>query len=115
MDIEQFRDYCLSLEGVSEKMPFQGFFRNAKSILVFYINNKMFCLFDIDSFESITIKCLNSEVETLKEKYIAIGKPFNLSHKHWIRVKFNGDLSDAEIKLMVKSSYNLVSSSLIHK
>lgn len=112
MDIEQFRDYCLSLEGVSEKMPFQGFFRNSKSILVFYVNSKMFCLFDIDSFESITIKCNSSKIEDLKEKYNAVGKPFNLNPKHWISVRLNEDLSDARIKLMVKNSYNLVFSPL---
>lgn len=112
MDIEHFRDYCLSFEDTSEKMPFQGFFRNSKSILVFYVNGKMFCLFDIDSFESVTIKCNSAEIEELKEKYNAIGKPFNLSHKHWISVRFNEDLSDARIKLMVRNSYNLVVSSL---
>jgi predicted DNA-binding protein (MmcQ/YjbR family) len=111
MDIEQFRDYCLSFENTSEKMPFEGFFRNSKSILVFYTGSKMFCLFDIDSFESITVKCKSSEIEELKEKYSAISKPFNLSHKHWVSVKFNEDLSDNEIKLMVKNSYQLASSS----
>lgn len=111
MDIEQFRDYCLSFENTSEKMPFEGFFRNSKSILVFYSGSKMFCLLDIDLFESITIKCNSLEIDELKEKYNAIGKPFNLSHRHWISVKFNEDLSDSEIKLMVKNSYHLASSS----
>lgn len=109
MDIEQFRDYCMSFDNTSEKMPFQGFFRNSKSILVFYTGSKMFCLFDIDSFESITIKYNSYEIEELKEKYLAIGKPFNLSPKHWVSVKFNEDLSDTEIKLMVKNSYQLAS------
>jgi len=111
MDIEQFRDYCLSFENTSEKMPFEGFFRNSKSILVFYAGSKIFCLFNIDSFESITIKYKSSEIMDLKEKYSAIGQPFNFSHKHWVSVKFDEDLSDNEIKLMVKNSYQLVSGS----
>ncbi len=43
MNIEEFREFCLSLPGVTEKMPF-GAFRWAKDILVFfYVKGKMFC------------------------------------------------------------------------
>ena len=63
MDIEQFRDYCLGFDNTSERMPFKGFFRNSKSILVFYTGAKMFRLLDIDRFESITIKCDSSQIE----------------------------------------------------
>lgn len=112
MNIEQFRDYCLSFEQTSEKMPFAGFFRNSKSILVFYVKNKIFCLLDIDSFDSVTIKCESLKIEELKENYRAISKPFNLSHKYWVSVKFNEDISDDEIKLIVKKSYDLVAKSI---
>jgi predicted DNA-binding protein (MmcQ/YjbR family) len=93
-------------------MPFAGFFRNSKSILVFYVKNKIFCLLDIDSFDSITIKCDSSKIEELKENYSAISRPFNLSNKHWVSVKFNEDISDDKIKLMVEKSYDLVAKSV---
>ena len=35
MDIEWFRDYCLSMEGVTEKTPFGRFSRRFDSVLVF--------------------------------------------------------------------------------
>lgn len=108
MDIEQFRSYCLSFEQTSEKMPFAGFFKNSKSILVFYAGNKIFCLLDIDFFESITIKCDSSKIEELKDSYSAVDRPYNLSPKYWISVAFNKDISDDAIKLMVKNSYDLV-------
>lgn len=47
MDIEEFRMYCLSMPNSYEGMPFNGFFRNSRSILVFYIDKKMFCMVDI--------------------------------------------------------------------
>lgn len=44
-NIEDFRDYCLSFKGATEKFPFD------ETTLVFYVMNKMFCLVDIEEFE----------------------------------------------------------------
>ena len=115
MDIEQFREFCLSFDQASEGMPFKGFFRNSKFILVFYVRKKMFCLFDIESFDRITIRCNSEKIEELKEKYVAVDKPFNLSHKFWISVRFNADMSDKKIKSMVRTSYDLAVKSLSKK
>lgn len=112
MNIEEFREYCLSLPQSSEKMPFNAFFHNANSILVFYVNGKIFSLFDINKFDSCTLKCNPSEIGELQIKYMAIKKPYNLSPKHWISVRFNDDVCDGELKKMVKKSYDLVSASL---
>mgnify|MGYP000942106383 CR=1 FL=1 len=108
MDIETFRLFCLSLPDTDEGMPFQGFFRNSRSILVFYVHSKMFCLLDIDNFESCTIKCHIDKLEELKDSYLAVGNPFNLSRKHWIRVEFNKDVSDKKVFELVTNSYELV-------
>lgn len=108
MDIEKFRAFCLSLPETDEGMPFQGFFRNSRSILVFYVHGKMFCLLDIDNFESCTIKYPSDELEELKDKYLAVGNPFNLSRKHWISVEFDKDISDEKILELVGNSYELV-------
>ncbi|WP_281225448.1 MmcQ/YjbR family DNA-binding protein [Flavobacterium aquiphilum] len=112
MDIEKFRLFCLSLPDTDERMPFQGFFRNSRSILVFYVHSKMFCLLDIDNFESCTIKYHIDELEDLKNRYLAVGDPFNLSRKHWISVAFGKDLSDEKILKLVGDSYELVKKNL---
>ena len=36
MNIEDYRDYCLSLGDVEEKFPFTKF-KNGKAVLVFYV------------------------------------------------------------------------------
>ena len=36
MNIEELREYCLSMEGVTEKTPFGKFARRFDSVLVFY-------------------------------------------------------------------------------
>ena len=37
MNIEEFREYCLSLGEVKEKMPFGKFAQRFDSLLVFYV------------------------------------------------------------------------------
>lgn len=40
MNIEEFRAFCLSLPDTHEGMPFEGIFKNSRSILVFYVGKK---------------------------------------------------------------------------
>lgn len=115
MHIEEFREYCLSFPETHEGTPFDGFFHNARSILVMYVADKMFCFFDIDKFDACTIKSDPDKVAELKEKYNAISEPFNLSPKYWISVRFNDDVPDKMLKELVRESYSLVVEGLSKK
>ncbi len=107
MNIEEFRKFCLSLPDSSEKMPFQAF-RAAQSILAFYVGGKIFCFFDIDTFEACTIKCNPDIIDELKARYNAVDAPYNMSPKHWISIRFNDDMPDEEIKYWTRQSYDIV-------
>lgn len=108
MHIEEFREYCLSFPQTHEGSSFDGFFHNARSILVMYVMDKMFCFFDVDKFDACTIKCEPNQIDELKENYKAVSEPFNLSPKYWISVGFNQDVTDKMLKQLVKQSYDLV-------
>lgn len=108
MNIEEFREYCLSLPGTAEKMPFEKFFRGKHSFLAFYVNGKIFCYFDIDAFDRCTIKCPSSDIAVLEERYNAVESPYNGNKKHWISVRFNDDMPDSQIKRLVAKSYDIV-------
>jgi hypothetical protein len=57
MNIEDYREYYLSLgEDMEEKLPFTAF-RYASGVLVFYVHGHMFSFFDCDNFSVITLKC----------------------------------------------------------
>ena len=57
MNIEDYRDYCLSLgTDVEEKLPFVQF-KNGEGVLVFYVCGHMFCFFDLNDFQVISLKC----------------------------------------------------------
>lgn len=111
MDIESFRNYCLSLGEVEERLPFEKFFRGRHSFLAFYAGGRMFCFFDIDRFDCCTLKCPPAEVEPLKEAYQAVGKPYNCSPKHWISVRLGGDVDDALLRRLVRQAYETVRAS----
>lgn len=108
MNIEDFRAYCLSLPDSNEKTPFEKFFHGRHSFLAFYVRGKMFCYFDIDKFDRCTIKCMPEEIEELTEAYESVTPPYNCNPKYWISIKFNGDMSDSEIRRMVRQSYEIV-------
>ena len=57
MNIEDYREYCLSLgEDVEEKQPFTAF-HYASGVLVFYVHDHMFSFFNCDNYSVITLKC----------------------------------------------------------
>ena len=68
MNVEELRNYCLSLgDDVEERMPFSAF-KAAQGVLVFYVCNHMFCYFDIDHFEVVTVKCQPERIGELMEQ-----------------------------------------------
>lgn len=108
MDIEEFRNYCISLEGVTEKTPFGKFAARYDSILVFYILDHMFCLVDMDNFTSVTVKSTPDEIEEIRMNHSSVSDPLNLSLRYWIQLNFNGDIPDRKIYSLVKRSYDIV-------
>ncbi len=109
MNIESFRDYCLSLKGVTEKFPFD------ETTLVFYVMGKMFCLTDIDAFDLINVKCDPETAIDLRERYPAVIPGYHMNKKHWNSLIMDGTLPESLIKQWVKDSYDLVVAKLPKK
>ncbi len=109
MNIEYFRDFCLAMKGVEESLPFD------ESTLVFKVMGKMFALCDINSFESINLKCNPEKAIDLRERYEAVIPGYHMNKKHWNTVYVNRDLNDTELKNLVIHSYDLVVSGLPKK
>lgn len=57
MNVEEFREYCLSLKGVEEKMPFVNVAdRYSRDVLCFYVGDKWFCFVNVEVFDFCCIK-----------------------------------------------------------
>ena len=103
MNIERYREFCLSLgEEVEEKMPFRAF-HAAGGVLVFYVHGHMFSFFDCDHFSVITVKCQPERIVT----YDCIVKPYNMSPKHWIGINPN-TAPDHLLQKLTRNSYEIV-------
>jgi predicted DNA-binding protein (MmcQ/YjbR family) len=109
MHIEQFREFCLSLKGVTEEFPF------GEETLVYKVMGKMFALTDITSFESVNLKCDPEIAIELRERYEGVTPGYHMNKKHWNTVDMHAGISDKLICTWIKDSYNLVVASLPKK
>ena len=106
MNIESYREYCLSKRGVTEDFPFDN------ETLVFKVGGKMFALTGIEQFKSINLKCDPERAVELREEYRGILPGYHMNKKHWNTVMMDGSVPMRLIKQMIDDSYDLVVSSL---
>ncbi len=107
MNIEDYREYCLSLgDDVEEKLPFTAF-KYATGVLVFYVHGHMFSFFDCDNFSVVTLKCQPERIEELKGQFQCVVRPFNMSPKHWIGIDVKTAQDDLLCEL-TRNSYDIV-------
>lgn len=109
MNIEDFRDYCLSKAGTSEHFPFDN------KTLVFKVGGKMFALADVDLFASINLKCNPEKSIELRESFNGIKPGYHMNKVHWNTVSVNDDIPIELIIELIDHSYFLVAQSLPKK
>lgn len=109
MDIESLRDYCITKLRVTEEFPFD------ESTLVFKVAGKMFLLVDVDSPDSINIKCDPEKAIELREKYPAVTGGFHMNKKHWNTVALDGSIPNNLLCQWIDHSYEEVIKTLPKK
>ena len=109
MNVEEYRDFCLSFAGVTEGFPFGG------DVLVFKVMGKMFALSGIDTFEYINLKCDPDRAIILREQFEEIKPGYHMNKQLWNSVYTTGALEDEFIKELITDSYNLIVESLPKK
>ena len=110
MNIEQFRNYCLSKKHVTESFPFD------EVTLVFKVANKMFALAGLEHHPStVNLKCDPEKAIELRAQYSDVIEGFHMSKKHWNTITIEGDLSSKLIEELIDHSYNLVVNGLTKK
>ncbi len=113
MNIEDFRNYCLSFPGVKEAMPWQTD-RNEynRGLLCFTVADKWFCVVHIEEFEFCLLKCPPEKAEELREQYDGIQPGWHMNKRYWNSVYFRSDVPDEVIFNLVRLSYNTVAAKL---
>lgn len=78
MNIEEFREYCLSKKGTSEDTPF------GPDTLVFKVLGKVFALTGLDNPEfKVNLKCEPNYAIELREQYDFIIPGYHMNKAHW--------------------------------
>jgi predicted DNA-binding protein (MmcQ/YjbR family) len=109
MNIEEFRDYCLSKSAVTEALPFDD------KTLVFKVNGKMFTLTNIENFEFVNLKCNPQYAIDLREEYDGVKPGYHMNKTHWNSVYTDGNVSDELFYELIDLSYDLVTQGLRRK
>lgn len=109
MNIEAFRQRCLEKPGTTEETPF------GPDTLVFKVMGKMFALTDLNTFESVNLKCDPERAAELREEHEGITPGYHMSKLHWNTITTDGSLKDALIRELLDHSYALVVASLPKK
>ncbi len=107
MNVEELREYCLSLKGATESFPFD------ELTLVLKVQGKMFALIPLDSLETrISMKCDPEKAIALREKYSAIIPAWHFNKKYWNTVIIDHTISKILLCALIQDSYDLVVSGL---
>lgn len=109
MDIEAFRNYCLSKKGVTEGFPFDS------DTLVFKVMGKIFALTDVESFESINLKCDPEVALHLRDLNPAVLPGWHMNKTHWNTIVIDGSVAEDKLKEWIDHSYDMVVKGLPRK
>ena len=103
MNIEEFRQYCLSKKGVTEDLPF------GPDTLVFKVMEKMFALSGLERIPAqVNLNCDPERAIELREEYDGDIIPgYHMSKTHWNTVMLEG-LPPKLIMELTDDSYDLV-------
>ncbi len=106
--IDWFRAYCLSLPHTTEHVPWGD-------DLVYKIGGKMYAAAALTPVGNrMSFKCTPEEFAELTERPGIVPAPYS-ARMHWVALETENALSRAEIKRLVKQSYDLVFAKLPKK
>jgi predicted DNA-binding protein (MmcQ/YjbR family) len=102
MNIEDFREYCITKKGVTEELPF------GPDTLVYKVMGKMFALTPLESdIFRVSLKCDPLKAVELRDEFEYIVGAFHMNKTHWNTI--NCELCPTKLlKELIDHSFNLV-------
>ena len=103
MNIEELREYALSLKDVWEGFPF------GEDTLIFKTDKKIFLLASLSVAPlQFNVKCNPERAVELREQFSCILPGYHMNKKHWNTIVIDGQLSSEKLKQFILDSYLLV-------
>lgn len=112
MNLEEVREYCLSVKGASECFPFD------ETVLVFKVMDKMFAYMSIEASDDgfrINLKCEPEKAIQLRERFNGIVPGYHANKKYWNTVYLDSDVPDHELEALIDHSVEEVIKKLPRK
>ncbi len=107
MNLEDFREYCLTKPKVTESTPF------GPDTLVFKVGGKIFALASLDDVPThVNLKCDPERALDLRDRYEEVQPGYHMNKKHWNTIELGGRIPTAELRRLIDHSYDLVVASL---
>lgn len=101
MNIEQLREFCLSLPHATEDIKWGN-------DLCFSVGGKMFCATGMDQADGqVSFKCTPDKFAELVERDGIIPAPY-VARYHWVAVESANALSEDELEDLISKSYLMV-------
>lgn len=100
MDTNIYEQFCVSLPDVIESYPFD------ETTKVMKVSGKMFAIFGKE--ETISLKCEPNKALEYRTIYQSVTAGYHLNKTHWNTIELNGDVDQADLKLMIIHSYQCV-------
>lgn len=99
MNIEEARDFCLSIKGAVEETPFDDV------TLVYKVMGKMFALIPLDAEEPlVAVKCDPELVPDLRARFAAVEPARHFNKTYWNQIHLDSDMPDAQIQTWIEHS-----------
>jgi predicted DNA-binding protein (MmcQ/YjbR family) len=103
MNLEDFREFCLTKPEATEGTPF------GEDRLVFKVGGKMFALASLDDVPPrVNLKCDPERALDLRDRYEEVQPGYHMNKKHWNTIELSGGIPEAELRRMIDHSYDLV-------
>jgi len=101
---KEVEEYILTMPNARLDYPF------GEGVAVYRAaNDKMFVLIQEGSKPlKVSLKCDPNLSQLLREKYESVQPGYHLNKKHWITVLLTGQLSDDEVRDLIRHSFELV-------
>ncbi len=112
MNVEELREYCMSVKGATECFPFDD------TTLVFKVMEKMFAYLSLapkDGVFIVNLKCNPDRSVELREQYMGVNRGVHTSGLLWNGVALESDVPNKLIKALIDHSVEEVIKKLSKK
>ena len=105
MNVEELRDYCLSLDQAKENAPWTE--PQYQMLVTFTVGGKWFCLADIEK-KFIDVKCAPDTTREMIDRYNGAFPAWHMNKDHWLGIRLESDVPNDIIRNLLKDGYELI-------